>query len=58
MIDETDESGNRSPEGQDMVVRNLNFWMKLIKLIVAVIEEDKTVYKNILNQLVIKFVLI
>ena len=50
MADENEESGNRSPEPQESTARQVDFWMKLIKLIVAVIEEDKAVYKNILNQ--------
>ena len=50
MADENEESGNRSPEPQECAARQVDFWMKLIKLIVAVIEEDKAVYKNILNQ--------
>ena len=50
MAEEREENGNRSPEAQDTIARQVDFWMKLIKLIVAVIEEDKAVYKNILNQ--------
>ena len=50
MVDDSEESGNRSPETLETAARQVDFWMKLIKLIVAVIEEDKTVYKNILNQ--------
>ena len=50
MVDESEEGGSRSSETQEPVVRDVDFWMKLIKLMVAVIEEDKTVYRNILNQ--------
>eukprot|EP00794_Sanderia_malayensis_P009805 gene9805-10810_t len=51
LSDGTDVSttSNRG-ENSDASLRNLDFWMKLIRLVVGVIEEDNAVYKNILNQ--------
>eukprot|EP00112_Aurelia_sp_Birch-Aquarium-sp1_P008157 Seg1895.4 transcript_id=Seg1895.4/GoldUCD/mRNA.D3Y31 product="Protein unc-13 B" protein_id=Seg1895.4/GoldUCD/D3Y31 len=50
VLSDTDDNGNRSPKDPEVAIRNLDFWLKLIRLVVGVIEEDNTVYKNILNQ--------
>ena len=44
------EAPIEDPQLRESNIQNLAFWLKLIRLVVGVIEEDKTVYTNILNQ--------